>query len=247
MKSWKFFLLTWMAAASVAQAQDAASEETRARVHTELAAAYFQRAQFGVALEEANIALKALPDYAPAHSLMGLVYMELQDDTSAELHFSKALKAAPADSDINNNYGWFLCQRKREAESIKYFLAAIKNPLYTTPEKSFYNAGLCSLRQGNETSAEEFFQKALRARPGYPAVLLKLAELRFAHKEYDATRLYLTQYLKLNASTPDALWLAIRNERKLGDKDAEASFSLQLRRDFPGSKQARLMQEGRFD
>jgi len=46
--------------------------------------------------------------------------------------FERALRIDPNDSAANNNYGMFLCRRKREKEAFKYFMAALKNPLYTT-------------------------------------------------------------------------------------------------------------------
>ena len=73
--------------------------------------------------------------------------MELRDDKTAEANFQRALPCNALDSDSNNHYGWFLCQRKREQESIKYFLAALRNPLYTTPSKAWINAGICARRK----------------------------------------------------------------------------------------------------
>ena len=51
----------------------------RARIHTDLAAAYFERGNMAVALEELRLATGADPGYAPAYSLLGLVYMELRE------------------------------------------------------------------------------------------------------------------------------------------------------------------------
>ena len=82
--------------------------QTRAHVHTDLAAGYFELGNYGVALQEANEALKSDPNFAPAFNVLGLVYMELRDDKSAESNFQNALRIAPLDSDANNNYGWFL-------------------------------------------------------------------------------------------------------------------------------------------
>ena len=108
----------------------------RARAHTELASAYYQRGNMGVALEELRIATAADPGYPAAHSMFGLVYMELREHKLAEQSFERALQLSPNDGDINHNYGWFLCQTKREPDSIKYFLQAIRNPLYPTPWRS---------------------------------------------------------------------------------------------------------------
>src|SRR5262252_9336386 len=143
----------------------AADAQTRARVHTELASSYFELGNYAVALQESNEALKSDPNYAPALNVQGLVYMELRDDRAAEASFQRALRITPLDSDTNNNYGWFLCNRKREQESIKYFLAALRNPLYPSPDRSWVNAGLCARQLNDLKSAEEYFQQALKVRP----------------------------------------------------------------------------------
>ena len=74
-------------------------------VHTELAGQYYQRGQYRVAIEEANIALKSKSDYASAYNMLGLIYMDLQEDAHAEDNFERALKIAGSDPDIHNNYG----------------------------------------------------------------------------------------------------------------------------------------------
>ena len=137
-----------------------ADARTRADLHTQLGAGYYELRNFAVALEELNEALRADPNPGPAYNMLGLVYMELREDQAAQQSFERALRLNALDSDANNNYGWFLCQRQRHEEGIKYFLAAIKNPLYQTPDKSLVNAGMCSLDRGDQASAAQFFQRA---------------------------------------------------------------------------------------
>lgn len=221
--------------------------QNRARIHTELSAVYYSRGQYGVALEELNEALRADSNYAPAYNVLGLVYMELREDGIAQQNFERALKINPNDSDANNNYGWFLCQRKREGEAIKYFLAALKNPLYATPERSYVNAGVCSRGQGDDKSAEDFFQKALRIQPASPQALLGLTEINFKAGNLGQAKTYLTRYMQAAQADAETLWMGVRLERKLGDKDAEASYGLQLRKRFPNSSQTRAMQDGKFE
>ncbi|MDP1952393.1 MAG: tetratricopeptide repeat protein, partial [Betaproteobacteria bacterium] len=81
----------------------------RARIHTELGSAYFERGNLGVALEELRIAIGADPNYAQAYNVLGLVHMDLRENDVAQRHFERALALSPNDPDINNNYGWFLC------------------------------------------------------------------------------------------------------------------------------------------
>jgi type IV pilus assembly protein PilF len=41
--------------------------------------------------------------------------------------------------------------------------------------------------------------------------------------------------------TPEMLWLGVRNARKLGDRDAEASYSLLLRKKYPNSDETKAL------
>jgi len=222
-------------------------QQTRARLHTELASGYYELGNYGVALQEANEALKSDPDYAPAYNVLGLVYAELHDDKAAEASFQRALRANPLDSDSNNNYGQFLCQRKREQESIKYFLAALRNPLYTKPDTSWVNAGVCARQSGDLAAADDYFQKALKVRPGQPQALFQMADMAYKRKNYPEAKSYLTRLQREITPGAEVLWLALRVERQLGDHNAEASLAFQLRKNFPDSREARALAAGQYE
>lgn len=216
-----------------------------ARVHTELAGLYYERAQMGIALSEADLAVKAEPDYAPAYNMRGLIHMSLREDKEAAQDFLHSLRLDPTDSDANNNYGWFLCQRGREADSIAHFMAAVKNPLYTTPELAYLNAGLCSQKGGNARDAEDFLQRALSLQPELLQALQAMAELKFADGDHQAAKRYFERYAQKNENlTPAQLWLAVRIERGAGDRDAEASYALKLRERYPDARETQLLMHG---
>ena len=219
----------------------------RAKLHTELGAAYYSRGSMGVALEELRTAVAADSDYAPAHGMLGVVYQELREDRLAEQSFERALRLAPNDPDINHNYGWFLCQTKREQSSIGYFQQAIRNPLYPMPWRSYSAAGQCSMRTNNLKDAEEFFQRALKLEPDDPASLLNMGQIRYRQGNVSDARKLVSRYNKLVTPTAESLWLALRIERKGGERVAETSYATQLRRRFPGSPEYQALQRGQFD
>ena len=219
----------------------------RARVHTELAALYFDRGNMAIALEELRVATAADSSYAPAHGMFGLVYMELRENQRAEASFERALRLSPNDPDISHNFGWFLCNTGREPESIKHFLQAIRNPLYAMPWRSYSAAGVCSLRANNQRDAEEFFQRALKLEPDEPASLLKLGQIRYRQGNMAEARKLVARYNKLITPNAESLWLALRVERKLGERVAEQSFATQLRRRYPASPEYQALQRGQFD
>jgi type IV pilus assembly protein PilF len=219
----------------------------RARLHTELAALYFGRGNMNVALEELRTAVRADSNYAPAHSMFGLVYMELKENRLAEDSFERALRLSPNEPDINHNYGWFLCQNKREEESIRYFLQAIRNPLYPTPWRSYSAAGQCSMRIDKPKDAEEFFLRALRQEPDEPTSLLQLGQIRYRQGNLEEARKLVSRYNRLVTPGPESLWLALRIERKLGQRVAERNFATELRRRYPDSPEAQALKRNTFD
>ena len=63
----------------------------------------------------------------------------------------------------------------------------------------------------------------------------------------DQARLLVARHNKLDQGSAESLWLALRIERKAGQKVAEQSFANQLRRRFPGSPEHQALQRGNFD
>jgi len=220
--------------------------ENRARIHTELGAAYSSIGQMSVAVQELKEAISADPNYGPAHSQLGLVYMALKEDALAQQSFERALKIDPNDSSANNNYGMFLCQRKREKEAMKYFAAALQNPLYGAPANAYTNAGVCSRLQGDDVKAEELLRKALALQPDQPSALYQLADIAFKRHDVVTARTLLIRHMQVSTPSVDALWLGARIEQQLGNRAALASYGTQLNNRYPGAEQTKAFNEGRF-
>jgi type IV pilus assembly protein PilF len=200
-----------------------------------------------VALAEIREALTADSGHAPAYNVLALVHAQLHEDAQAEESFRKAISLAPNYSEVRNNYGYYLCQRQRYDEAMLAFESALRNPLYASPEKPLANAGLCALHKGDPVLAQTYLQRALARAYNQPTALLGMAELETRMLNPLAAKNYLKPLIDLNQFRPQALWLAVRIERALGNREAEAGFGTALRRDFPSSSEARLLQDGHYD
>ncbi len=219
----------------------------RAKLHTELASLYYSSGNLPVALEELRIATSADSSYAPAYGMLGLVYMQLRENPRAQESFERALRISPNDADINHNYGWFLCQTDREAASINYFLNAVRNPLYPTPWRSYSAAGLCNMKVNKFKDAEAFFERALKLEPDEPSALLQFGQLRYKQGNMGDARKLVQRYNKVASPNSESLWLALRVERRMGERVAEQGFANQLRRRFPNSPELQLLLRGQYD
>ena len=229
------------------ESQEETDERRRARIRLELAASYYQQGNYTVALDELRLALQADPNYAAAYGMLGLVYMDIGERQKAEESFQRALRLRPSDPDLNNGYGWFLCQTGREKASIEYFVRAVRSPLYATPAKPLQNAGICSMRIGEMDAAEGYFQRALQVDALNPVALYNLGEIYLKRGDTERARLLAQRLLTAYDPTAQTLWLALRVERQAGNREAVASLGTQLRRRFPASREASLLQAGKFD
>lgn len=235
------------ARAELQTSSDQTDNQKRARIRLQLAIGYYEQRQMNVALDEVKQALQADPDFSDAYSVRALIYMDMGETRLAEDNFQHAMKLAPHNPDLSNNYGWFLCQNGRAAESIAYFEATLKNRAYQSPAKAMNNAGVCSLKLKDNAAAERYFVQAFQYDPGNPSTSTNLARIYYDRRDYERARFYVGRVTKADVLTADVLWLAIKIEHKLGDRPIEASLATQLRRRHSNSPEYAAYQRGAFD
>lgn len=236
-------MLAFLVSACVSQQQvqkDKEGARARAQAHTNLGAAYFQQGKMEIALEEFNLAVESDPTYALAFNGLGLVNSALKQDKEANEYFNQAIALEPNNSEAHNNLGNFLCSRGRYDESIKEYLAAVKNPLYATPSLAYTNAGVCSARKKDLAGAELYYGKALQVDPLNHQAAYQLAALQYQRK--DAAAAYKTlQNALASKPGPEILLLAVNVTNSLNMKEAERDARMQLFQQFPGSEQAKKL------
>jgi type IV pilus assembly protein PilF len=215
--------------------------EKAASINVQLGSEYMAQANLELAKLKFEKALDQNPDLAAAHSGYALLMNRLGETSKAQKHFKKALDKDPSDSRTLNNYGIFLCSQNKFKEADKQFLAAVKNPLYDTREFAYTSAGRCSLKNKDTSQAEAYFGKALQANPKFPDALFEMADLQYAQRKHAQAHGYLQKFERYGTHTPASLWLSVRVARSLGQRDAEASYSLLLKNKFPDSEEAAML------
>ena len=88
-------------------------------------------------------------------------------------------------------------------------------------------------------------QRAISVRPNQPQALYQLADLAYSRGAYPQAKVYLTRLTEVSATNAEVLWLGVRIERKLGNREAAATYGVQLSNNFPESKEARALIAGR--
>jgi type IV pilus assembly protein PilF len=156
----------------------------RAAVRLQLAANYYQGGQVEIAIETARRAIDLDPESVGAHSLLGLMLMDVGQVAQADASFQRALALDKNNADLNNNYGWFLCQTGHERDSIAYFDRAVADRLYSTPARALQNAGICLLRVRDEPGGERYLLRALQFDATSPVAKFQLAQLYLHQRRF---------------------------------------------------------------
>jgi len=217
----------------------------RAEVHTALAGEYYSRGNYTVALSEVRMAVKDDPTYFPAYNMQGLVFMELREDAMAREAFGRALSLSPNNSDVLNNFGWFLCTRNDTQRGLELMARAAADTQYQTPEKAWLSIGLCQRRAGRAAEAEDALRRAVLIRPDMIGALFNLAQVTFERGATKDAENYLGRYMRMASPNLEALVLGVRVARANADKASEESYLQQLRRRFPDALQLRELEAGR--
>jgi len=213
-------------------------DKKAADYNADLGIRYLQKGRLKLANEKLLKALEQNPDSAKSNHYYALLQQRLKQNKKAGFYFSKAAQYAPKDSEIQNNYGQFLCKNNRAAQALKHFAIAINDPLYSTPEYAYTNAGICLRKLNNTAKAEEYFRTALKKRPSYPSALLQMAILYKDKRNYPKAQAFMMRYEGVGRSSPEALQACIDINSKVGLIDKASSCRTALLRLFPSSKEA---------
>jgi type IV pilus assembly protein PilF len=226
---------------------DEPDSRKRARLRLELAVGYFEQGQTNVALDELKQSLAADPNFAEAYNLRGLIYLRLGDARLAEDGFRRALAISPRDPNILHNYGWMLCQHARYPESQQTLAKAIAMPQYAGRAKSWMAQGLCQVRAGLRPEAELSLQRSYEIDPGNPITGYNLASLLYQRGESARAQFYLRRINNSELANAESLWLGIKVERRMENRDAMQQLAGQLRKRYAQSRELAAFDRGAFD
>ena len=218
-------------------------DERASAVNVQLGIGYLQQNKLELANDKLGKALRQDDRSAAAHNAYAILQQRLKQDDLAEYHFKRATELDPKDSNAANNYGTFLCNNGREKESEKYFLQALENPLYSTPEFAYTNAAVCLLKIGEAEQAKEYLRQSLAQRSDFGPALFTLGNLFYDEADYESSKVYMDRYHLVARPSAASLWLAIRSSLNVEPDTDVSELVDRLRTDFPDSEEYKQWKE----
>lgn len=231
----------------IVTASDESDARKRAKIRLELAVGYFEQGKTTIALDELKQSIAADATYAPSYNLRGLIYMRLDNFPLAEESFKRSLAISPRDSNVMHNLAWLQCQQGRYSDAAALFQNALENPQYGERAKTHLAHGLCLSRAGNVPAAEASLMKSYELDAGNPITAYNLGVLLYERADYVRAQFYVRRLNNSELANAESLWLGMKVERKMENRDAMFQLASQLEKRFPQSRELRAYQRGAFN
>ncbi|MCG3170630.1 MAG: Lipopolysaccharide assembly protein B [Pseudomonadales bacterium] len=217
-----------------------ADKEAEIQRRVEAATAYLEKGNTEQAVVHLRRALELDPRSAPVHDTLAQVFWRTGEYELAEDHFHRAIGADPKFSRARNNYAAFLYERGDTRAAIRELEQVVADTLYESRASAFANLGRAYNKVGDTARAEEVLQRAIKMDRRQWAALLELAAIEHARGQHVAATRHYERFRSLAPrQSPRSLLLGIGLARVTGDRDAEASYALQLRNLYPESAEYR--------
>ncbi len=193
-----------------------------AEAHNKLGYLYLNNNKLNLAFIEFQKAIKLNPKNKEALNSLGYVSARFKKFDEAEMYYKQAISIAPDYSDAMNNLGFVYLDLENWDEAIRYFDNALKNQMYTTPEKAYSGMGYAYYKKGNYLNAEKVLRKSLIRNPVFPRTIYTLGLVYVKLEKYEIA---VKEFMKAIGIVPgyiDAHWELAQTYLLMGKKGKAA-------------------------
>ena len=201
---------------------------------------YLRNGNTGQAVVHLKRALEIEPNDPSIHMTLAQVFWRTGEYELCDEHFRRAIALDGKLSRARNNYAAFLYERGDYAAAIRQLEVVVSDTLYDKRDVAFRNLGLAYLKVGRSKDAEVVLERAIKMDARDAQAYLGLADINYARGDVARANAYYTRMRAVaQGQSPRSLLLGIQIARALRDRDAEASYVLQLKSLYPESAEYR--------
>lgn len=137
--------------------------------------------------------------------------------------------------------------RAKAHAAVASFQRALQTPNYPAGARTWMAQGVCEAQAGRKAEAERSLLRAFELDAGQPITIYNLALLLHQRGESERARFYLRRLNNSELANAESLWLGIKIENRLQNREAARQLGDQLRRRFPESREAGAHERGAFN
>ena len=236
-KLWRVCLIATVLAGCSGSSPEKVNQTAAGQTRLQLGLEYLAQGDLNAARQNLEKAVTADPQDYRAQLGMAFYEQRIGENDAAEQRYQQAMKLAPGNGTVLNNYGAFLCSLGQYVPAQQQFSAAVLSPDYGQVADSLENAGYCFLRANQNDQARVLLSRALKYDPDKGEPLLAEAQRHFVEGNRAQAQLLLDVYQHVLPASAESLWLQIRFAALAGRQDSVQRYGKQLARSFPQSKQ----------
>ncbi|ABS47519.1 type IV pilus biogenesis/stability protein PilW [Yersinia pseudotuberculosis IP 32953] len=236
-KLWRVCLVVSVLTGCSGTPPENTSQAVAGQTRLQLGLAYLAQGDLTAARKNLEKAVEADPQDYRTQLGMAFYAQRIGENSAAEQRYQQAMKLAPGNGTVLNNYGAFLCSLGQYVSAQQQFSAAALLPDYGQVADSLENAGYCFLRANQDKQARVLLSRALKYDPDKGEPLLAEAQRYFGEGNRAQAQLLLDVYQHTLPASAESLWLQIRFAALAGRQDSVQRYGKQLARSFPQSKQ----------
>ncbi|HFF8641033.1 TPA: type IV pilus biogenesis/stability protein PilW [Yersinia enterocolitica] len=234
---WRVCLIATILAGCSGSSPEKTSQSAAGQTRLQLGLEYLAQGDLTAARQNLDKAVAADPQDYRAQLGMAFYEQRIGENDAAEQRYQQAMKLAPGNGTVLNNYGAFLCSLGQYVPAQQQFSAAVLSPDYGQVADSLENAGYCFLRANQNDQARVLLSRALKYDPDKGEPLLAEAQRHFGEGNRAQAQLLLDVYQHVLPASAESIWLQIRFAALAGRQDSVQRYGKQLARSFPQSKQ----------
>lgn len=144
-----------------------AERKKEADARMRMGVTYLDQRNLPMAMRELSRAAELDPGNPEIEMTLGIAWQTRGDPEKAEEHLRKAVASKPDYAEARNNLGIVLAGRKKWDEAIREFESAAANPMYTTPERAYFNLGEAYRAKGDPDRAGAAYRRSVEANERY--------------------------------------------------------------------------------
>ena len=103
------------------------------------------------------------------------------------------------------------------------------------------------IRLGRWSEAERTLSRSYEFDPSNPVTAYNLSTLLFQRGDFVRAQFYVRRLNNSELANAESLWLGVKVERRMENRDAMLQLAAQLEKRFPQSREALAYQRGAFD
>ncbi|MGM7954255.1 type IV pilus biogenesis/stability protein PilW [Yersinia enterocolitica] len=234
---WRVCLIATILAGCSGSSPEKTSQSAAGQTRLQLGLEYLAQGDLTAARQNLEKAVAADPQDYRAQLGMAFYEQRIGENDAAEQRYQQAMKLAPGNGTVLNNYGAFLCSLGQYVPAQQQFSAAVLSPDYGQVADCLENAGYCFLRANQNDQARVLLSRALKYDPDKGEPLLAEAQRHFGEGNRAQAQLLLDVYQHVLPASAESIWLQIRFAALAGRQDSVQRYGKQLARSFPQSKQ----------